>query len=161
MTTKHQGLPLLAAAAAIVLTASPLLAQKTTAKHETREELQAEAKIPMETARSTALAHVKDGTVKSEELEREHGRLVYSFDISQPGRPGVDEVNVDAKTGKLVGRVKHESAATERKEARAEAAEKTATAEHTKHEMKTGATHTAHVNATRSTTKKDSTMRKP
>ena len=121
MTTKHRSLPLLAAAAAITLTASPLLAQKTTAKHETQEQLQAEAKIPMEMARATALARVKNGTVKSEELEREHGRLIYSFDITVPKRSGVDEVNVDAKTGKLVGRVMHESAKTERAEAKSEA----------------------------------------
>lgn len=158
MTTKHRSLPLLAAAAAIALTASPLLAQKTTAKHETDAQLQAEAKIPMETARATALAHVKDGTVKSEELEREHGRLVYSFDISVPNRSGVDEVNVDAKTGKMVGRVMHESAATERKEMKTEAKESTTTASRTaKHEMKTGATHAMHRHAAT----KDSTMKKP
>ena len=135
MTTKHRSVSLLAAAAALTLTAMPLLAQKTTAKHETQEQLQAEAKIPMETARATALARVKDGTVKSEELEREHGRLIYSFDISTPKQSGVDEVNVDARTGKLVGRVVHESAAKERAEMKAEAKESTTTAS-TRHEGK-------------------------
>ncbi len=38
------------------------------------------------------------------------------------GKSGIDEVNVDAMTGKLVGKVQHESAADEKKEAAADAA---------------------------------------
>jgi len=40
--------------------------------------------------------------------------------MKTPGRSGIDEVNVDAMTGKVVG-VSHESPATEKKEAAAEA----------------------------------------
>lgn len=147
MTSKHRSVSLLAAAAALTFTAMPLLAQKPAAKHETQSELQAQAKVPMETARTAALAQVKNGTVKSEELEREHGRLVYSFDISTPRQSGVNEVNVDARTGKLVGRVMHESAAKERAEMRAEARESTTTSASSatkpgmKHEMKPGLKH--------------------
>jgi hypothetical protein len=41
--------------------------------------------------------------------------LVYSFEMTVPGNPGVDEVNVDAKTDKVVG-VEHESPEHEVKE---------------------------------------------
>ena len=78
------------------------------------EDLPKLAKITEPEARKTALARVP-GDVKSEELEREHDRLVYSYDIKQPGKPGVEEVQVDAVTG-LVVSIVHEDDATERKE---------------------------------------------
>src|ERR1700687_4638899 len=57
--------------------------------------LQAKAKITLEAARQTALAK-EPGTVKSEELEKENGKLIYSFDISTPN--GTHEVAGDAIT---------------------------------------------------------------
>ena len=71
-------------------------------------------------ARATALARVKGGVVKANELETEHGRLIYSYDITRPGMTGIDEVNIDAMTGKLVA-MHHESPAAERVEAAADA----------------------------------------
>jgi len=82
--------------------------------------LVAEAKIKENEARATALAQVRNGTVKSAELEREHGRLIYSYDIEVPGKSGIDEVNIDAMTGKVVAKM-HEGATAERNEADAEA----------------------------------------
>ena len=87
-------------------------------KKETQAELQKDAKIAESDARATALKEVPNGTVKSEELEREKGKLIYSYDISVPGKSGVEEVNVNAVDGSLVGKM-HESAATEKKEAKA------------------------------------------
>ncbi len=52
-------------------------------------------------ARATALAKVPGGTVQSAELENEHGKLVWSFDISMPHSKNITEVQVDAKTGKI------------------------------------------------------------
>ncbi len=52
----------------------------------------------------------------AEELAREHGRLIYSFDVRVPGKSGISEVNVDARHGKVLD-VHHESAAAEAKEA--------------------------------------------
>ncbi|HXN23230.1 MAG TPA: PepSY domain-containing protein [Candidatus Dormibacteraeota bacterium] len=75
--------------------------------------LQAKAKITLEAARQTALAK-EPGTVKSEELEKENGKLIYSFDISTPN--GTHEVAVDAITGTVVAD-SVESAADEAKEA--------------------------------------------
>jgi len=78
-----------------------------------------EAKISLETARATALAKVPGGEVRSEELEKEHGKLIYSFDIAVAGKTGVTEVNVSAISGKVLS-VHHESARTEKKEEKKE-----------------------------------------
>lgn len=61
------------------------------------------AKVSIEDARKTALARVP-GTIKSEELEKEDGRWIYSFIVKPDGgRAGfVKEVNVDADTGVVV-----------------------------------------------------------
>lgn len=73
--------------------------------------------ISMQIARAHALAMLPQGRVRSGELEREHGRLIYSFDIQLPNRPGVEELQIDAVTGRLVAR-HHESPAAERQERR-------------------------------------------
>ncbi len=80
------------------------------------------AKISMRTARSTAMAKVPGGKLQKSELEREHGKLVYSFDIRVQGQSGVEEVQVDAMNGDVVSQ-SHESAKAERKEARQEKTE--------------------------------------
>ena len=71
------------------------------------------AKVSMADARTAALAS-SNGKIKSEELEKEHGKQIYSFDIQMPD--GLHEVNVDAVTGKLIDD-KVENAADEAKEA--------------------------------------------
>ncbi len=91
----------------------------TAVKSDIPADLAKQAKISLEAARTTALAKVPNGTVKSEELEKEHGKLIYSFDIQVPGKPGIEEVNVNAIDGKVLG-VEHESAKTERREAKKE-----------------------------------------
>ena len=77
-------------------------------------------KISMEQARTIALQK-ENGTIKSSELEKEHGRWIYSFDISTSG--GIREVNVDANTGMVVEDSK-ETAADEAKEATQERQQK-------------------------------------
>ena len=59
-------------------------------------------KIDRAAAEKLALSAVPNGRVKEGELEREHGRLVWSFDIAQPNTPNVTEVQVDANEGKIV-----------------------------------------------------------
>jgi uncharacterized membrane protein YkoI len=90
------------------------------ARHETAAQMQREARIPEAQARRTALGVVPRGRVRSHELEREHGRLIWSYDIAVPGRSGIEEVTVDAVTGRVVTH-EHESPAAERREAREEA----------------------------------------
>ena len=99
--------------------------RRSVRKAESQAALQAEAKVSLETARATALKEVPNGTVKSSELEREGGKLIYSFDITVPSKSGIEEVNVNAIDGSVVNK-KHESAATERKEAAQDAKEKKA-----------------------------------
>lgn len=69
--------------------------------------LQAEAKISKADAQATALGKAPNGTVKEAELEREHGKLIWSFDIATPDSNDITEVNVDAITGEVVN-VEHE-----------------------------------------------------
>jgi uncharacterized membrane protein YkoI len=82
-------------------------------------------KISMQAARASAMRIVHQGSVRSAELETEHGRLLYSFDIELPNRRGVEEVQISAIDGRLLSR-KHESPAKEKAEVRAEAREKKA-----------------------------------
>jgi len=67
-----------------------------------RAELQAQAKISKAQAEQTALTKAPGGTVKEGELEKEKGKLIWSFDITTPGSPNITEVNVDAITGDVV-----------------------------------------------------------
>jgi Peptidase propeptide and YPEB domain len=83
---------------------------------EARRGLASRATVSCADARTIALRQVKArSTVKSAELEVEHGRLVYSFDLVQPGRSGVEEVQVDARTREVVS-MRHETARAESKE---------------------------------------------
>lgn len=74
---------------------------------------QSKPKISMAKARAIALKRVS-GKVQSAELEREKGKLVYSFDI-RTSRGTIREVWVDAYTGKILS-VKTEAAREERNE---------------------------------------------
>lgn len=78
-----------------------------------------EARVGEADARAAALARVPGGTVKSHELEKEHGRLIWTFDIATPANGGMTEVHVDARSGSVIA-VKKESAAEEAAEAREE-----------------------------------------
>lgn len=68
------------------------------------------AKVTPADAQKAALAQFPTGTVKSGELEREGGKLIYSFDIQQPGVKGFEEVHVDAASGAVI-KTAHETAA--------------------------------------------------
>ena len=107
-------IPLLVLASIFAFSSSLALADETT-----QAKLHAEAKISEAQARTTALATVPGGSVSSSELEKEHGKLIWSFDIAQVGSKNVTEVQVDAKTGRIVS-TKIETPDKERKEAIAE-----------------------------------------
>jgi uncharacterized membrane protein YkoI len=83
--------------------------------HESLVQLQAQAKVSQADAEKTALAQAPNGTIKEAELEREKGKLIWSFDIATPGTQDITEVGVDALTGKVVG-VEKETAARQAKE---------------------------------------------
>ena len=69
---------------------------------ESQAELQGHAKITQAQAEKTALARVPDGKIQSAELEREDGKLVWSFDLARPGTKDITEVQVDAQSGEIV-----------------------------------------------------------
>ena len=78
-------------------------------KTENESALQAQAKISKADAQATALAKVPNGSVKEGELEREHGRLIWSFEMNTPDTKDITEVNVDAISGEVVN-IEHEKA---------------------------------------------------
>lgn len=63
--------------------------------------LMKQAKVTKEAASKTALAKVPGGTIKSSELENEHGALVWSFDIAIPKSRNIHEVQINALTGAI------------------------------------------------------------
>lgn len=89
-------------------------------KVETQAELQKEAKMTMADARALAQKTVPNGKIASGEIEREGGKLIYSFDMKVPGKSGIDEVNIDAMTSTLVSN-QHETPKDEKAEAKADA----------------------------------------
>jgi len=82
-------------ASLLLATLQPLCSQPS-GKSDT---LASQAKISRVDAEKIALAR-EPGTIKEGELEKEHGKVIYSFDIQTSN--GVHEVNVDAITGKVV-----------------------------------------------------------
>ena len=93
------------------------------AADESQAQLRAQAKIGQEEAAKTALAKVPSGKIKSAELEKEYGKLIWSFDISMPRSKNITEVQVDAKTGAIVS-TKVETPKEQAKEAAADKKEK-------------------------------------
>lgn len=83
------------------------------------EQLAKEAKVTRGEAEHIALSKVPDGRVSSGELEREQGTLIWSFDIAKPGTRDINEVQIDAKTGKVVS-VKTETPKDQAEEAAAD-----------------------------------------
>ena len=83
----------------------------------------AKPKISMKQARAIALKKAP-GRVRSEELENEHGKLIYSFDIATSAK-AITEVNVDALNGRIVA-VQQENASKEAAEKKQEEKEKAA-----------------------------------
>ena len=69
---------------------------------ETQQQLQSMAKITESAARATATARVPHAVVQSSELEREKGKLVWSYDLTMPKSKNITEVQIDAITGKVV-----------------------------------------------------------
>ncbi|MFI5227506.1 MAG: PepSY domain-containing protein [Gemmatimonadales bacterium] len=110
----------LVAAAAAVALGVPAAQAQAKYKRDLPDSLVKHTKITETVAAATAQKRVPTGSIDGVELEREKGKLIYSYDMKVPGKSGTDEVNVDAMTGKVIG-YSHESAASEAKEAADEA----------------------------------------
>ena len=100
--------------AASLVSAGAVTAQK--AKPETQAALMRQAKVSKAVATKTALTKVPGGKVQSSEIERENGKLIYSFDIKVAGKSGIEEINVDAITGAVIAH-EHETPKAEKAEA--------------------------------------------
>jgi uncharacterized membrane protein YkoI len=74
---------------------------------ESQSKLQSEAKVSKADAQAIALAKVPNGTCKEGELEKEHGKLIWSFEFSTLDTKDITEVNVDAISGEVVN-IEHE-----------------------------------------------------
>jgi len=109
------------AALALGAMGAPLVAQnaKVTVKEE-KPGLLAKAKVTSDAAIATAQAKLPKAKLASAEIEEEKGKLIYSFDFKTEGKSGIDEVNVDAVTGKFLS-LEHETPKTEAKEKAADA----------------------------------------
>jgi uncharacterized membrane protein YkoI len=79
-----------------------------------------EAKVQPADAQKVALGHVPNSTITKAEIENEGKKLIYSYDMTVPGKSGITEVHVDANTGKVLS-TKHEKSETEAKPATAAA----------------------------------------
>lgn len=99
------------AALLIVLSAVPMAAQQPdSARSAAPAQPQDTARNPTpaispDSARALALARVPGGTITSQELETEHGRLVYDLDVRDPKTARSHDIHVDATTGQVL---KHE-----------------------------------------------------
>ena len=77
--------------------------------------LEAQAKITKAEAQKIALDRVPGGTIKEGDIEKEKGKLLWSFDIATPGTKDITEVQVDAMTGQVLD-VSKETVADQEKE---------------------------------------------
>lgn len=108
---------LAAATLTVAATFAPHAAQaQQTYKRDLPAALVKQAAVSESDAAKTAIARVKHSRIEAVELESEGGKLIYSYELKVAGKSGVEEVNVDAKSGKVVS-TEHESAKSEAKEA--------------------------------------------
>jgi len=96
---------------AAALTVSSAAAQQPSHPSYRREvpaRLLRQTKVSEDSALKVAQARIPSGTVQALELENENGHLIWSFEFKVGTLAGIYEVNVDALTGALVGKVEHE-----------------------------------------------------
>lgn len=120
----HKSLMAAASIAAFVtiFAARPASAQAPQYKRDVPDSLAKAATVSEQNATTAAQKKVPKGMIQAMELERENGHLMYSYDFKTPGKSGIDEVNIDANTGKVL-HVGHEGPAQEKKEAAADVRE--------------------------------------
>ena len=109
----------LAAILLVGVATSAMAQQPTPLVREEKPGLLAQAKIAPDSATTIARARLPGARVQQAGIEVEDGRLLYSFDMKVPGKAGIEEVQVDAQTGKVLG-VEHEDAAAGARERKAD-----------------------------------------
>lgn len=111
MKIKH----IICSAVTIGLLVGGLTACRTEMEEGKEAKLEAQAKVTKAEAQKIALDKVPGGTIKEGELEKEKGKLLWSFDVASPGTKDITEVQVDALTGQVLD-VSKETVADQRKE---------------------------------------------
>ena len=92
-------------------------------KRDLPAKLLAQAKVKEADAAQKAQAKYPTARIQAVELENENGNLIYSYELTVPGHSGIEEVNVNAKTGAVVN-TEHEGPNAERNEAKQEKSKK-------------------------------------
>ena len=118
-------LPLVVAGAVTAAAFATLAAQGPGPKYQrdVPAKLLAKAKVKEADAAHTAQAKYPTARIQAVELENENGNLIYSYELKVPGHSGIEEVNVNAKTGAVVN-TEHEGPNAEANEARQEKGKK-------------------------------------
>jgi Peptidase propeptide and YPEB domain len=114
-----------AAALAAVVLVAPIARAQATYKRDLPDSLVKQAKITEDVAAAAAQKRVPKGKIEGVELEKENGKLIFSYDLKTEGKTGIDEVQVSAISGKVVS-FTHETPAMEKKEAAEDAKAKAA-----------------------------------
>jgi uncharacterized membrane protein YkoI len=81
-------------------------------RREVPRRLLARTRISEDSALKVAMARIPGARVQALELENEKGHLIWSWEMKIAGKSGIEEVNVDALDGSIVG-VEHESPGAE------------------------------------------------
>jgi uncharacterized membrane protein YkoI len=104
----------LALAVPLAAAADDLKCSTKAKKLTSKADMTAMAKVKEADAKKAALDAVKatGATISKGGLEVEDGCLIYSYDVKVPGKSGIEEVIVDAGTGKVL-KVEHEGAVSE------------------------------------------------
>ena len=97
----------------VAVLAGGLVSCATDAQKEAK--LQSQATISRAQAEKIALARVPGGTIREGEIEKEKGKIIWSFDVAAPGTTDITEVQVDAINGQIVA-VEKESLTQQAKE---------------------------------------------
>ncbi len=95
-------------------------AKKETKKETGEAALRAAATVSEDSARKIALKAVPGSVVKAIEIEKEKGAVIWSVDLAVAGKKGVEEVNIDSRTGKVLAK-EHEDEKAEKAEAKEDA----------------------------------------
>jgi len=99
--------------AVALLALAPAAHAQSAYKKDIPAALAKKAKVTEPEAAAAVMARVPKGRIEAMELENEDGKFIYSYDVKTPGKSGIDEVHVDAMTGKVVNFV-HETTAMEK-----------------------------------------------
>lgn len=84
-------------------------------KREVPRRLLRQTKVSEDSALKIAMARMPGAKVQALELENEHGHLIWSWELKLEGKTGIEEVNVDAHDGSIVG-VEHENPEAEHRD---------------------------------------------